>query len=259
MIPDGESCIFTGYWPVKNNPKIGVDKLDGDLSFSHIRGVNNKCGAPVNAHLVFCPKSLNSHFPKAKNIYNLEMDQLPSLPHLSQLYERLTPLPTVLTKYSKEISSPAFLNLVSVWTSKVLLFSYAKKLFPAAKYFFWVDNVTVRNFNLIRKAKGKKCFINRYNVSLSSPFNRFCLPGVTPPEVRERACRDFWQSSFEEQPKPFFPILAQAIKIHTDLIDIFEESYIEALRYLDENYFIYDEEIALTHLFHKKPNFFEIF
>jgi len=254
---DAESCIFTGYWPVKNNPKIGVAKVEGGLSVSHIQGVNNKSGPPVNAQLVFCPKRLNSHFPKAKNIFNLELEELPSLPYISKLHNRLSPLPTVLTKYCKEISSPAFLSLASIWTSKALLFSYAKKLFPDSEYFFWVDNVTVRNFHIINESKGKKCFINRYNASLSSPFNGFSVPHITPPDVRHEACRDFWQS--EKEPKPFFPILAQAIKIHTDLIDVFEDSYIKSLSHVDEKYFIYDEEIVLTHLFQHQPDLFKIF
>lgn len=141
------------------------------------------------------------------------------------------------TKFGQKINAETMTDLCKIWCSKILLFKEAMDLYPKENEFVWVDCVSETNFDKIINVKSDNIVINKYTKMYKNPFNG-------------KVAIDFKNLKVH--------LLAQVIKINrTNIISIIEK-YIHTLKWVNETYNVYDEEVVLTHMYHKYPDLFEI-
>tara|TARA_B100000035_G_scaffold236307_1_gene204571 strand:+ start:604 stop:1263 length:660 start_codon:yes stop_codon:yes gene_type:complete len=215
------TTTFSAHWYVENNPK------QTGKHGRHIKHAKNK-----NLDYFICSQNQTASF---NHKINLEFKDLPSLPHLKNLTNFCKSRDTVFLKFGGEIQSDAFLNLATIWTSKILLF---EKILDHtdADYLMWIDCVKEQNLDLITSSDSDRCCINQYRRKWkSNPFGGLLKNAI--PSVR---------------------ILAQVIKIPRHMVSEFTRKYIECLQFVDHNFSIYDEEVVLTIMHQKHPDLFNI-
>jgi len=215
-----QTVTFSAYWYVKNNTKDSA-KLD------HIKHAQNK-----NLDYFICSYNQIESF---NNKINIEFNDLPSLSHLKNLTNFCKSRNTVFTKWGHKIQSDTFLNLATIWTSKILLFQEISN-HTDVDYLMWVDCIHAKNLDKITSSDSDKCCINQYGESIEGKNFGGLLKNTLPP----------------------IKILAQVIKLPRHIIMEFIEKYIECLKFTDDNFIIYDEEIVLTIMYEKYPQLFNL-
>ena len=217
-----KTTTFSAYWLVENNPKVTAN-------CGHIQHAQNK-----NLDYFICSKDQIESF---NNKINLEFNDLPSLPYLKNLTNFCKSRDTVFTKFGQKIQSNDFLNLATIWTSKILLFEKILD-YTDADYLMWADCVRTINLQSITSSDSDKCCINQYAKSMGFPSKPYkgLLKNALPP----------------------IKILAQVIKLPRHIIPEFTKKYIECLQFVDNNFIIYDEEIVLTIMHEKYPQLFNL-
>jgi hypothetical protein len=140
-------------------------------------------------------------------------------------------------KWGKKCSSNSFLELATIWTSKILLFEKVLD-HTDSDYLMWVDCVKTHNLDLIFSIDSDKCCINRYAPSIfpNNPYNGLLKNTL-----------------------PTTKLSASVIKLPRHIIAEFIEKYIECLQFVDSNFIIYDEEIVLTIMHQKYPQIFKTY
>lgn len=214
------TTTFSAYWRVENNPKPTA-------KLGHIKYAKNK-----NLDYFICSQDQIEIF---NNKINLEFKDLPSLPYIKNLTNFCKSRDTVFLKFERPVRSDVFLNLATIWTSKILLFQKILD-YTDANYLMWVDCVRTNNLDLIASSDSDRCCINQYRNFTSNPFGGL-LKNVLPP----------------------VKLSASVIKLPRHIITEFIEKYVECLQFVDNNFIIYDEEIVLTIMYEKHPQLFNTF
>lgn len=212
------NVVFSAFWHVDNNTKFSTGK--------HL-----KCVVDKNIDFFFTD---NEH-PNLKTI-NLEFEDLPSHQFINKLSTLKDRHDNVYLKFTHPISSAAFVRLATIWTSKVLLFEKILK-YTDAEHIMWVDCVNATNKDIIATTISDKCVINRYS----------------PDKLRGEIFGGLIENNL-----PCTKILAQVIKIPRYMVINFIEKYTECLKFVDDNFIIYDEEIVLTIMYDKYPDMFQV-
>ena len=213
------TTTFSAYWHVDNNTKLSAGK--------HL-----KCVADKNLDFFFA----ESKHPSFKTI-NLKFDDLPSHKFINNLPKIKTHYDNVYLKFTHPIKSIAFVRLATIWTSKILLFEKILE-HTNADYIMWTDCVRATNKDIIYKTASNKCAINRYS----------------PDQLRGKIF-----GGMIENDLPSIKISASVIKLPRNIIKKFIEKYTECLRFVDNNFIIYDEEIVLTIMYDRYPQLFNLF
>jgi len=213
------TTTFSAYWHVDDNTKLSADK--------HLQCVINK-----DLDFFFA----ESKHPSLKTI-DLKFDDLPSHKFINNLSKIKTHYDDVYLKFTHPIKSSAFVRLATIWTSKILLFEKMLE-HTDADYIMWTDCVHSTNKDIIYKTTSNKCAINKYS----------------PDQLRGKIFGGMITNDL-----PSIKILAQVIKIPRHMVMNFIERYEECLRFVDNNYIIYDEEIVLTIMHDRYPQLFNLF
>jgi len=205
---------FSGYWEVKGNPKPTA-------TLGHIEQLNDK-----DIDILFCDKNYPT---KCKQVH---------IDPLSTKYIKTFSSPTFL-KFGLACQTDIFQKLVSIWTSKMLLFKVVADLYPAENDFIWVDCVHNANYDYVASSNTTRCCLNKYDGKNTRKMYH------TPFNDKHFVHLDTYLS-------------AQVIKINRQNLEATEKKYLECLKFANNNYNLYDEEIVLSLMYKTSPQLFEI-
>jgi hypothetical protein len=219
---------FSAYWHVDGNIKLTARK-------GHIKHAERK-----KLDYFICPEDQHGQF---KRRINLDFNDLPSVPYIKNLTsmcestdrEHLYGKCCWKKGCKRGFKPDVFLQLATIWTSKVLLFAEMLK-HTAANYLMWMDCVTAHNHRQIAALNSDKCCLNKYK---KNQLTRKIFGGLienTLPTIKPSAC---------------------VIKLPRCIVDEFVEKYIKCLQFVDDNFLIYDEEVVLSIMNQKHPHLFD--
>lgn len=238
---DGTTKIITGYWPVTGSTK--------PTAGNHLKHLNQK-----HVDLLFCPKGVEKNLEITPKICFIELDELPSIPYVKNLIGNISEFDSVYLKIAREIPTAAFISLVKIWTSKILLLKRAQTLFPDCTKFIWIDCVHNKNLDIALKSNGRRVEINKYGHKPRNPFYNFLITkNLTEQQkaVRRKSAQDYETLGIL--------LLAQTISVPSALVNQLYSSYVSVLEEIDSTHFIYDEEIIMSYLYRDFSELFQIF
>ncbi len=218
-----DNVTFTAFWDVPGNPKT-------TYKLGHVRHAQKN-----NIDYMFTDQHIDSNNIK---VVHKEYNSLPSFNYLNKLSQTIEKTnDNISFKFPSSLVTPSvFLNLVRIWTSKMLLFKEMQAIRLDAKHITWVDCIHNTNREKIVMSSHSACVINRYPAG-KFPECPFGLTQYNLPEIKLSAC---------------------VMKLPVDLIDQFLAVYIDTLNIVDCEYPVYDEEIVLTCMHAAHPDLFHI-
>lgn len=230
------NTVFSAYWHVNNNPKL--------YSKKHLTCVEDKKVDYFITDETFCPNN-------AKNI-NLSFENLPSKHYIKNLTKFCQQEEYVFTKYNTKIKAKTFLDLATIWTSKILLFNEILN-YTESDWLTWVDCISAENYDKIKtKNFNNKCVFNKYLKTMKLQKRNSETKYLWPQKIFGGLVKNY------NCQLPPVKILAQVIKMPRTLVFHFVNKYIESLIFVDNNFLIYDEEIVLCVMFSKYPTLFKL-
>lgn len=228
-----DTISFGAFWDVAENPKHTAGK--------HLDSVFQK---KVPYDIFFTNEDISLEGTK---VVRTDKEDLPSLQYIKNLRNTLDNEGDTSGKFPCTIPKKVMLQLVEIWTSKILLFNEVKERCDS-EYIFWRDCVREIGHDIISSTKSNKIVIGAYRINGVS-YRRFpdvVFEGALSPEQQKEVAS--WKTILS----------APCIKMPYDRVEEFSEIYIETLKYVDRNFNTYDEEIVLSRMHYVHPDMFEV-
>ena len=224
MLGQDNTLVVSGYWKVDDNPKptngrhiAGAAKKRIDLFFSY-----QDHGFPWN-------ESQSEYF---------YMSNPPSSEYAESWKSRECPC---FTKYSIPADWKSFSQLGCIWLGKVKLLAKARELYPGKDYYVWGDMCYRRDEWAIMRSKSDKVLFTVNNWPEWPPYGG--LLNAHKGIERYRQLPVIVSGSF--------------LKIPDKSFDEFYDKFHQILEYVNNDYFIYDEEIVMSEMLMSYPKMFE--
>ena len=144
---------------------------------------------------------------------------------------------------------------MSIWLSKIPLFKYIKNHYPDHTHYTWVDCIRSDNYREICETNIDKIQVSEYSRSVKDrdptqektwhyrPFRNFLGEG----------CQHYHEHVVNHI------LMAQVIKIPTQLIDRLVDIYDTVITEVMSDYVIYDEEIVLSVIYSMYKELFKVY
>lgn len=216
------SVTFSAYWSVLGNPKKTA-------KLGHLKYVER---APPDYFISDHPE----RHQFSDSLYTSFRD-LPSAPYLDNLRGNCLRKRRVFLKFGLEIDSSAFIQLATIWTSKLLLFETVAREgdFDSIT---WVDCIHRRNFAATMSHQPcSTILITEYG----DTFPKYPFGGVVP---------------ISDLPKQ--KLMGGVFRIPTRLLPEVTQAYISTIQRVDRHFEIFDEEIVLSVMNEEYPELFTV-
>ena len=222
MTQGKDSVTFSAYWSVPGNPK-GTAKL-GHLKYAE--------RDPPDYFISDHPEQ--HQFSRS---LAMSFRDLPSAPYLTNLRKNCRRKKRVFLKFGLEINPSVYIQLATIWTSKLLLFETVARQ-SVVDSIAWVD--CVHRINFEKTMEHQPCstvVISEYDdIFPKTPFG-----GIVP---------------ISDLPKQ--KLRASVFRIPSGLLPEVTERYINCLSRVDRHFEIFDEEILLSVMNEEYPYLFTV-
>lgn len=222
MTQGKESVTFSAYWSVPGNPKKTAQ-------LGHLKYVRRD---PPD---YFISEHPDQH--RFSSSLYLSVRDLPSAPYLTNLQRNCLSAERVFLKFGLEIDPSAFIQLATIWTSKLLLF---EKVAREGDFdsITWMD--CIHRINFAKTMEHQRCstvLISEY----ADTFPKTPFGGIVP------------ISDLPQQ-----KLRASVFRIPSGLLPEVTERYINCLSRVDRHFEIFDEEIVLSVMNDEYPELFTV-